>query len=252
MICVPIVAKETGEAIGMMERAMPLAGLVELRIDRMRNPDLKRLLGVRRIPAIVTNRRREEGGGFSGTEEDRVALLMEAARLGADYVDIEAGTAPALKEELRQVCACAKTKRIVSWHDFSGTPPAAFLKTKLAACMADAPDIVKMVAHADDAADSLRVLELIPLARQRGQAVIAFCMGEKGRTSRIMAPMLGSAIHYAPLELELASATGQLTARRMREILGALGDLLPDAAEHPLETHLPGRGLVEEKRSFTL
>jgi 3-dehydroquinate dehydratase type I len=239
MICIPIAAERTGAAIEMMARAMPLADLVEFRIDRMRNPEMKRLLGARHTPVIVTNRRREEGGGFSGTEEERVALLLEAARLGADYVDIETETAPALKEELRQVCARGKTKRIASWHDFSGTPPAAFLQKMLAACMADGPDIVKIVTHAGEAADGLRILELIPYARQRGQAIIAFCMGETGRISRIMAPLLGSAISYAPLEPGEASAPGQLTARRMREILGMLRDFVP-AAEYPFETHLPG------------
>ena len=250
MICIPITAERTGEAIEMMERAMPLADLVEFRIDRMRNPEMERLLGAGRTPVIVTNRRRDEGGGFSGTEEERVAFLVEAARLGADYVDIETETAPVLKEELRQVCARSKTKRIASWHDFSGTPPAAFLKMKLAACMADGPDIVKIVTHAADATDGLRILELIPYARQRGQAVIAFCMGETGRISRIMAPLLGSAISYAPLEPEEASAPGQLTARRMREILSALQDFVPAAAEYPFETHLPGRGLAKEGRAI--
>jgi 3-dehydroquinate dehydratase type I len=251
VICIPIAAERSGAAIEMMERAIPLADLVEFRIDRMRKPEMAKLLGARRTPVIVTNRRREEGGGFSGTEEERVALLMEAARLGADYVDIETETAPALKEELRLVCVRNKTKRISSWHDFSGTPPTAFLKRNLAACMADGPDIVKIVTHAEEAADSLRILELIPYARQQGQAVIAFCMGEAGRISRIMAPLLGSAISYAPLEPEEASAPGQLTARRMREIIGMLRDVVP-AAEALLKQASParavkgGKGVVRE------
>jgi 3-dehydroquinate dehydratase type I len=250
VICVPITAESTGAAIEMMERAAPLADLFEFRLDRMRNPEMERLLGAARTPVIVTNRRRDEGGGFSGTEEERVAFLVEAARLGADYVDIETETAPVLKEALRRVCARGKTKRIASWHDFSGTPTAAMLKKKLAACMADGPDIVKIVTHARDAADGLRILELIPYARQNGQAIIAFCMGETGRISRIMAPLLGSVISYAPLEPEEASAPGQLTARRMREILRVLQDLVPAAAEYPFETHLPGRRSAKEGRAI--
>jgi 3-dehydroquinate dehydratase type I len=249
MICIPIVAEGTGPAIRMMERALPLADLFEFRIDRMRDPDLERLLGVRRIPVIVTNRRREEGGGFLGTEEERVARLLTAARLGADYVDIETETAPALKEELRRVCLRSGTKRISSWHDFSGTPPGALLKKKLAACMADGPDIVKIVTHAGDAADGLRILELIPNARQKGQAIIAFCMGETGRISRIIAPLLGSAISYAPLELEGASAPGQLTAVRMRGILHALRDQFP-AAEYSFEMQHCGNVSAREEREI--
>jgi 3-dehydroquinate dehydratase type I len=218
VICIPIAAAETVQAIEKMERAAPLADLVELRIDRMPNAEMKRLLAARRIPVIVTNRSRQEGGGFAGTEEERVALLTEAVRLGADYVDIEAATDPALKAKLITALAGGATRLIISWHDFSGTPPTKFLEGKLAACMADSPAIVKIVTHAGAAADCLRLLELIPEALRRGQAIAAFCMGEKGKISRIMAPLLGSAISYASLEPEEASAPGQLTIHELREI----------------------------------
>ena len=218
MICIPIAAARTTEAIQKMERAAPLADLVELRIDRMPDADLKRLLAARRTPVIVTNRSRQEGGGFAGTEEERVALLTEAVRLGADYVDIEVAADPALKATLIAALAGGATRLIVSWHDFSGTPPADFLKAKLAACMADKPAIVKIVTHAGTAADCLRLLELIPESLRRGQAIAAFCMGKRGKISRIMAPLLGSVISYASLEPEEASAPGQLTIQEMQAI----------------------------------
>jgi 3-dehydroquinate dehydratase type I len=219
MICIPITAETTHEALKKMGRASFLADLVELRIDLMREVDLARLLMPPRPPVIVTNRRREEGGGFAGTEEERISLLAEAARLGADYVDVETATAPALKEELRRACAQSGTKRIASWHDFSGTPPADLLKLKLAEGMADGAAIIKMVTLALDAADNLRLLELIPRVRQMGQEITAFCMGEKGKFGRIAAHLLGAAVSYASLEEGDTSAPGQLTARQMREIL---------------------------------
>ena len=40
-------------------------------------------------PFIVTNRRREEGGRYEGDEKKRLAILREAAELGADFVDVE-------------------------------------------------------------------------------------------------------------------------------------------------------------------
>jgi 3-dehydroquinate dehydratase type I len=218
VICIPIAAATTDAAVDRMERAAALADCVELRIDRIPDADLERLLIARRIPAIVTNRSRQEGGDFTGTESARIAILKEAARLGADYVDVEAATDPTLKAELCSALAGGTTELIVSWHGFSGTPPVEFLEAKLMACMADAPAIVKIVTHAGAAADCLRVLELIPRARQMGQAISAFCMGSAGKISRIMAPLLGSAIAYASLDLEEASAPGQLTIRQMREI----------------------------------
>jgi 3-dehydroquinate dehydratase type I len=249
MICIPITASRTEAAIVQMERAASLADLIELRIDRMPNVDLERLFAARSTPLIATNRRREEGGGFTGTEEGRVTLLVQAARLGADFIDIETETTPALKEKVRQVCALSGTKRIASWHDFTGTPPADFLQRKLLACIADGPEIVKIVTHADDEADCLRLLELIPTAQGRAQAAIAFCMGERGRISRIMAPLLGSMISYAPLEGEEESAPGQLTAGRMREIFQVLGELLPAARGESLPGIPPRKGVIPRKET---
>ncbi len=223
MICVPISAAGTAEAIEKMGRARPLADLVELRIDRIPDADLTRLIAARRTPVIVTNRSRQEGGGFTGTEEERVALLISAVRLGADYVDIEAVTDPALKAPLIACLAGSATRLIVSWHDFSGTPPGDFLEAKLAECMADRPAIVKIVTHARTAADCLRLLVLIPEALRRGQPIAAFCMGKRGKISRIMAPLLGSVISYASLELEEASAPGQLTIQEMETINRIMG-----------------------------
>ncbi|MHB9097021.1 MAG: type I 3-dehydroquinate dehydratase [Syntrophales bacterium] len=223
MICIPIAAAQTAEAIEKMERAAPLADLVELRIDRMPDADLRRILAARRTPVIVTNRSPQEGGGFAGTEAERVALLTEAVRLGADYVDIEAATDPALKATLIAALAGGATRLIVSWHDFSGTPSAEFLAAKLAACMADKPAIVKIVTHAGTAADCLRLLELIPEALRQGQPIAAFCMGKRGKISRIMAPLLGSVISYASLDPEEASAPGQLTIQEMQTINRIMG-----------------------------
>jgi 3-dehydroquinate dehydratase type I len=223
MICIPISAAGTAEAIEKMERAAPLADLVELRIDRIPDADLKRLIAARRIPVIVTNRSRHEGGDFPGTEEERVTLLTEAVRLGADYVDIEAATDPTLKATLIAALAGGTTRLIVSWHDFSGTPSAEILEAKLAACMADRPAIVKIVTYAGTAADCLRLLELIPEALRRGQPIAAFCMGKRGKISRIMAPLLGSIISYVSLEPEEASAPGQLTIQEMQTINRIMG-----------------------------
>jgi 3-dehydroquinate dehydratase type I len=218
VICIPIAAATTDAAILLMEHAALLTDLVELRIDRIPGADMKRLLTARRTPVIVTNRSRQEGGGFTGTEEERVERLKEAVCLGADYVDIETATDAALKSGLREAMVGTSAKLIVSWHDFSGTPPPEFLKTKLEECIADCPAIAKIVTHARDASDCLRILELIPYARQRAQAIIAFCMGRQGKISRIAAPLLGSVIAYASLEAEEASAPGQLTIHQMREI----------------------------------
>ena len=89
MICIPIIANNLDDALHDMAEASMVADIVELRIDYIKDVDLKRLLEKRTKPVIVTNRPVREGGKFNGSEEERIALLKLAIRLQADYVDIE-------------------------------------------------------------------------------------------------------------------------------------------------------------------
>ncbi len=124
MICIPVMAETNRKAIDRMKMAFTRADLVELRLDRIHRPDLSALMAPRRGNLLVTNRRKEEGGYFGGTEMERVDLLAEAVRLGADYVDIEASTEATLVGRLDAAIEKKRgaTKWIVSHHDLQGTP----------------------------------------------------------------------------------------------------------------------------------
>jgi len=222
MICLSIVAPTTEAAVAQMEHYAPLADMVELRIDHMADCDLERLLTIQRKekPVIVTNRRADEGGAFPGTERERVDLLKEAVALGADYVDIEARTDKPLLKELTDHIKKhqGRTKWIISSHDFAGTPPDNVLKERLDACAETQAGVVKICTYAHTKEDNLRVLGVIPYAREKDRAIVAFAMGEQGRISRVMAPLLGAAWGYASLEQGAESAPGQLTIEEMRLI----------------------------------
>jgi 3-dehydroquinate dehydratase type I len=219
-ICVPIMADSTDAALTKMGKAFRLADLLELRIDRIRDPDLNRLLSSAKKNIIVTNRRKEEGGAFAGTERERVDLLKASVRLGAGYVDVEAATEPALlKELMNTIAAYEETKIIVSSHDFVRTPGDRELRRRLNDSVSLGADIIKIVTTARMMEDSLRVLRLIPYAQRKGTEIIAFCMGEKGRMSRVMAPLLGAFLTFASLAEGEESAPGQFTAEEMRNVL---------------------------------
>jgi 3-dehydroquinate dehydratase type I len=224
MICISIVPETNEEALCLLARALPEADLVELRIDRIGQPDLPLLLHAGRERILVTNRRRDEGGFFARCEDKRTALLREAVDLGARYVDIEARTGAAAVGRLGKAIRAKKGKTglIVSHHDLKGTPSRQTLMKRLKACRTLGADIVKIVTLAETAEDNLRVLDLIPQALGMGQDIIAFCMGGKGRLSRVAAPLLGSCMSYASLEEGAESAPGQLTAGEMKKLLGIL------------------------------
>ncbi|MBN1615028.1 MAG: type I 3-dehydroquinate dehydratase [Deltaproteobacteria bacterium] len=216
--CVPVTGGDTSAALVKMEEAFRLADMVELRLDRMADPDLSTLLNKGSDRIIATNRRKEEGGGFNGTERERVDLLRQAVRLGAGYVDIEAATDPDLLDRLRSDIALQghRTLLIVSSHDFSGTPALTVLKGRMEAC--GAGDVAKIVTYARRIEDNLRLLNLIPYAHRKGRKIIAFCMGDLGRLSRVVAPLLGSFLTYAALRAGEESAPGQMTVEKAMAI----------------------------------
>jgi 3-dehydroquinate dehydratase type I len=84
--------------------------------------------------------------------------------------------------------------------------------------LAQDADVLKMVAMAQQPEDNLRLLSLIPKARVAGREIIAFNMGPAGKWSRVVAPLLGSFLTFAPLTRKGASAPGQLTVNEVKRL----------------------------------
>ncbi len=215
-ICIPIAEKTMKDAIKAVKEAGRFADLIELRMDYLREPGLAILLQGRQKPFIVTHRRKEEGGRYWVNERRRVGLLEEAIDLDVDFVDIEIGTERPLLHEL--ITHKKGTQTILSFHDFQGTPSLRELKRICDRMTRWGADIVKIVTFAKSWEDNLLILSLIPYARKRGQEIVAFCMGEKGKMSRIFAPLMGAVWTYAALNKNRTSAPGQLTVQELKKI----------------------------------
>jgi 3-dehydroquinate dehydratase type I len=215
-ICLPIVETTMENALRAIGEANRLADLIELRVDYLRNAELEMLLSASEKPLIVTNRPRAEGGRYAGNEKKRLAILREAADLGAAFVDVEMRTE---RSSLRELIKNKNgTRMILSFHDFQRTLSPGELRKLSDRMTRYGADVAKIVTFARSWDDNLKVLALIPYARKRKQAIVAFCMGEKGKMSRIFAPLMGAAWTYASLDRKRASAPGQLTVKEMREI----------------------------------
>ena len=215
-LCIPIVETNVGKALIAIKEANRLADLIELRVDYLRNVELEPLLQNRKKPFIVTNRKREEGGKYRGEERKRLGVLQEAIDLGADYVDVELGTERSLLQGL--IRNKRGTQVILSFHNFRKTPSLKELQRLFSQMIRLGADVVKIVPFARVWEDNLNILSLIPFAKARRQKIVAFCMGEKGKISRIFSPFLGAAWTYASLKQSRTSAPGQLTARELTDI----------------------------------
>lgn len=220
-ICIPIIETTIEMASRAMKRANPYCDLIEIRGDNLRSFELKSLFDQKKKPVIFTNRRREEGGKWKGNEKERFGIIQEAINLGTDYVDLELRSQ---REELVKIIKNRKnTKVILSYHDFRKTPTIIELQRIFDQAIEFGPDVIKIVIYAKSYVDNLHILSLIPYAKKRSQKVLAFAMGQKGKISRILSPILGAEWTYASLKEGKESAPGQLTIEQMMEVYKILG-----------------------------
>lgn len=263
MICVSIARTRhkmmVAEFHAAAEQGVQLA---ELRLDYLRRePDFKRLLENKGCPVIITCRRPRDGGRFGGTEDKRLMILRFAIAAGVDYVDLETDIA-------KKVPRFGKTKRVISYHNFETTPQN--LKEIHSEMLNLDPDIIKIVAKAEQPSDNVRMLQLVQASPV---PMVGFCMGDLGTPSRILAGKYGSPFTYAAFNKERLLAPGQLSFEEMRdvyhydainsetEVFGLIGDpvghsLSPqihNAAFHAMKMnriYLPFRVPLENFKSF--
>jgi len=215
-VCIPVVETTVENALIAVKEVNRWADLIELRADYLKRVKLALLLENRRKPFIVTNRRKEEGGKYKGEERKRLSVLQEAIDLGADYVDVELATERSFLQGL--IRNKNGTQVILSFHDFRKTPSQKELQRLFDQMVRLGADVIKIVSFARSWEDNLSILSLIPFAKARKQEIVAFCMGKKGKASRLFSPFLGAAWTYASLNKSKGSAPGQLTVRELKDV----------------------------------
>tara|TARA_B100000315_G_scaffold157956_1_gene146609 strand:- start:5993 stop:7453 length:1461 start_codon:yes stop_codon:yes gene_type:complete len=214
MICVPITSKTVTEAINEIKKAENVADIIELRVDYLKNPDIKALLDATKKQVIVTCREKSEGGLYDGDEKGRVELLLNAIAAGADYVDIELSTPEPLIEELKT--KQDETRLILSYHNFQQVPED--LQITFDRMIQKGCELIKIVVMANSIEDNLKIFDIIEQAKEKKINIIAFCMGEYGEISRILSPIFGSYLTFASLSRGKESAPGQIPVDILKNI----------------------------------
>jgi 3-dehydroquinate dehydratase/shikimate dehydrogenase len=208
MLC-PVLTSPTVDALLAEHARLAADGvkLIEWRLDFQKQPfDMAALVARRPGPAIVTLRLPADGGQWQGDEAQRRALLAAAIDAGIEYVDLEGDTAAALPRR-------GKTQRIVSLHDFAGTPDdLSGIHRRLAAVDAD---VVKLATLANTTHDTFRMLELV---RNSKILTVGLCMGELGAPTRLLAGKFGMPWTYCAPAAGSAPAPGQLDLCTMRDV----------------------------------
>lgn len=217
MIIVSITGPTREAAFGQIARSRKFASMFELRLDLLHEEDVRPLIQKAGRPVIATCRPAWEGGGFAGNEPSRLALLADAVRNGASYVDLELQLgAPAIRRFAKQN---RRARVIASRHYFDGTVPDP-LREYQALRLTEAP-VLKLAYRATDVSDMQGVIAFLRKARANRQKAIAIAMGEAGEPSRILYRKFGGwAMYAAPLGGPPA-ADGQVPADRLHSLFRA-------------------------------
>ena len=137
--------------------------------------------------------------------------LVKAIEAGARYVDVELEAQKQMSKRVRNAAHENGTIFIRSYHDFEGTDSFEALKAIVEKCHYHGADMVKIVTTARTQEDVDRVLALYDWYSKEypNGGLVAFCMGEEGRQSRLECLRKGSPYTYAALTEEEAAAPGQ-------------------------------------------
>jgi 3-dehydroquinate dehydratase/shikimate dehydrogenase len=189
----------------------------EFRLDYLAKPE-QGAAAIRKFLArhsdctiLATCRRRQNHGRFNGSIDEQVRILESAVDAGAQSFDIEIESAENGAPRLDALRL--RSFMLLSYHNFSGTPPLDALMRRMLKIPASG---YKIITTARKPSDSLRVLAL-SRAYPRTPAVL-LAMGEMGFPTRVLSTAAGCLYTYAaPIAAE-GTASGQICAHQLRHL----------------------------------
>ena len=213
--CVSIGEKNPKKIKVILKKALSRSDFAEIRFDFLKSSDIPSVLeDIKKdlSRCVCTLRPKSEGGLFVGKEDERKSILRLIAEYNPFLLDVEFNT---IQKDTR-FAAYLKRSRcelLVSWHDFKKTPSESQLKLKFNK-MKKFSDVVKIVTVAKNVSDASRLLSLYSIKSRN--KIIAFCMGEQGKFSRILCLHLGSPFTY--VSLGKAIAPGQFSVDEIKSL----------------------------------
>ena len=205
-ICVSI-RVESLESLGeSVAKAQDVADIIELRLDYYPGDPLSVIqqLPPSRKPFLLTLRPREQGGAREISMEERLRFWNGlGARREGILVDVE--------HELD-----VDSPDIVSYHDFERVP--ANLDSIYESLRSKSGKAaIKIACTVSQTTDAISLWRLLDRAQSDGVKIIPIAMGEAGEWTRVLGPAHRASMTYASLDVDSATAAGQLSADELTE-----------------------------------
>ena len=208
MICVSlgkVSAKKCIDAVKKHE-------LCELRLDQLKLSDseLKKIFYVGQ--QIIASYRKDK------LPKQGKQLLLSAINSGASYVDVDINWPVSDRKKVVELARKKGVKIIASYHNYKCTPTANALLGILKKCRKLNPDVIKVSCMSKNNKDNVRLLNLLA----ESEEIITVGMGNKGRVTRLIAPLFGAFCTFASLDDDIKTASGQFTVKEMKKLLTGL------------------------------
>ncbi|HEY3449019.1 MAG TPA: type I 3-dehydroquinate dehydratase [Myxococcales bacterium] len=178
----------------------------EVRLDLLEKVDADTFALLRSPRVLATCRRREEGGGFEGSESERAYVLEQALASRPGWLDFEASTDRKLRDALCDKAA-GHTRIVLSYH---GADLAA-----AEALSREPADVLKIAVPVADASELASVRKVLT---KDGRPTVRIGMGDAGLLSRLMPHRFGSPWSYVASDAGNTTAPGQVTVSRARDL----------------------------------
>ena len=260
MICTTIQNKDAEQILAALEQCE----MAEIRLDRCElsmkeidevfTSDVP-LVATCRISELVNNEPALQDPSLTPQSREIRAMqiaerrLVRAIEAGARYVDVELEVQKQLSKRLRSAAHENGTVFIRSYHDFNATDSFEALKAIVEKCVYHGADMVKVVTTAHSSEDVERVMSLYDWCSKENVlpsgALIAFCMGDEGRASRVECLAKGAPYSYAALTEDEAAAPGQWAAADMaKAVYGDYHFINSDILSVPVSKSFAQRAII--------
>jgi len=229
-ICTPLVGKDRKELLTeLAEILLKKPDIIEWRLDFYEEiQDINSVLSAakdiyensERTPILLTVRSQKEGGQpISLSEKEVVAILAEVCKHPyVAIIDFEVSNQPEHIRYLRKVSKGNNKKLVLSYHNFSFTPPKAEIFKSLFLAEFYGADAAKAAVMPQNNQDVLTLLEATREAeKELTIPLITMSMGGLGAISRIVGWMYGSSVTFAVGKS--SSAPGQVPIDELRKII---------------------------------
>lgn len=206
-LCLTIAEGSTSKLVRKIAQYRNSCDLIEVRLDFLKHPQVPELPDSARATFLATCRPLREGGHFSGSEDDRLALLKQASSSGFEWIDLEHDLEP--RPEL-----APGTRVVRSFHSFDAFP--ADFDRLFDRMSRSAPDIVKIAVPITTSLELAGLLQWME-SLSSPQARVLIGMGPMGQASRILGAFLGNAWTYVAEGDDDPAAPGQFSLSRAQQ-----------------------------------